>query len=160
MQVQNKWMSRLSIRSCSSVLLPSTTHESAISFQFIRNRESHTPAWVCERVKNLQEPHKKPFGQFLSIKSPLVKLSKAFWDEPICVNPQWRLLRWNKANQWSRSHCLWGHIHIPSQHHISFHESAIAKHPITCVCFNKAFIYMSALAKHHLTSAPSKHHMT
>jgi hypothetical protein len=43
---------------------------------------------------------------------------------------------------------LWGHIYIPSQYHGSFHVSAIAKHPLTYVCFSKHH--------HNLTESPKK----
>ena len=37
----------------------------------------------------------------------------------------------------SISYCLWGDIHIYFIHRVSFHMSASAKHPFTCVCFHK-----------------------
>jgi hypothetical protein len=62
-------------------------------------------------------------------------------------NVRWRLARWSKANQCSHSHCLWGHIYIPSKHHVPFGVFGIAKLPFTCVCF----FYVSALARHPFT---------
>jgi len=55
-----------------------------------------------------------------------------------------------RMNSWA-PHCLWGHIYISSQHHTSFHMSATAKYPFTCVCFSKTFFRVSALAKYYFT---------
>jgi hypothetical protein len=37
-------------------------------------------------------------------------------------------------------------------HQVFFHESAISKHPFTCVCLRKTFFHMYTLARHPFTS--------
>jgi hypothetical protein len=75
------------------------------------------------------------------MKSPQVKLSNSMLGDPVHTCCQRRLASWSKVNQSSSFHCLWGcQIYIPSEHHMSFHVFAIAKHPFTCVCFSKTIL--------------------
>jgi hypothetical protein len=67
------------------------------------------------------------------------------------MNLQWRIAKCREAYQCLSCHCLWDHIHITSEHHTSFHVSAIAKHPVTYVCFRKILFDLYVPAKHHLT---------
>lgn len=67
-------------------------------------------------------------------------------------NVRWRLARTSNANQCLSSHCLWGHIYIPSKHHVF----GVAKLPFTRVCLSKTFFHMAALAKYPFTSVPQQ----
>lgn len=63
-----------------------------------------------------------------------------------------------KTDQSQRSHCLLGHINVPSKHHVSFHGFSIEKQPFPCVCFSQILFHVSAEAKHSSWSAPAKHY--
>lgn len=53
-----------------------------------------------------------------------------------------------KADQSQRSHCLLGHINVPSKHHVSFHGFSIETQPFTCVCFSQIVFPVSAVVRH------------
>ena len=62
---------------CSPVLSAVTTHELAKMVQSRRNPKAHQLDRVYRGSRKPQEPHEKFFGEFLSMASSQVKLSKA-----------------------------------------------------------------------------------
>jgi hypothetical protein len=88
----------------------------------------------CEKPP---EHHQKFFGEFLSMASPQQSSAMQCKANQYthAVSKEWR----GGAKQTNALSLSVGHIHIPSEHHVSFHMFAIVKHPLTCVCFSKTF---------------------